>query len=676
MKFRPYESVSITCPLIVMLILSLWDFEVSKVLNLPKIGFFVTFVFACHTFGVCFCGSIEKIYSQRAEFPLQFLCGFFIFNTALFLMALVTPFGIAADMAILVLLSICIVCYQSYRGDIHLTLSAPYPILAVVVLSAVAASLWCSDALNGQFTAQQHVIFPVWQDMFIHAREISVFAQSHGAGTISDIKLSGLSAPIYHFASYVSPAAIVSITEAHAVDVYSSFQLPFGVMLTGLAASALASSFWGRWSGLAGAAAILLVPDAYQQGLGNRYLGYNFMTQVNLGMLYGISCVAIAWIFVLNGCRQKRLFLVFLGYCFLFASLFHKAHVFVANAFLLMIYPIIFFANIKKRIRLMLAVVSLILFVSVVTYSQTLTRVPILKLDGSGISKYIVILINNSNAGLIKNFFQRFFLTEHHSKVLQGIFAVLMIGILTFGVWLFAWIIALEKSKGRIEQRILLFPVFIVINYLIMAIGLAIDSRGVGAPEELLNRPLSWAYFGLVSWTAGALYYFTFGNAPPTQTYGKVMAGVILSVGLLGVKMLSGNLQTQPAWSGYGTYSEFNSAPLCLVKSAEYIRQNSPFKDLIQDSNNDPKLIVTAIAERQLFVGDSDFGGVGMEQSKRILELEQWSLMSDVDEIRAFAAMQQIQWYLVQPPKKNFWPKAIGNNISFKCDDYIVYHFP
>ena len=47
----------------------------------------------------------------------------------------------------------------------------------------------------------------------------------------------------------------------------------------------------------------------------------------------------------------------------------------------------------------------------------------------------------------------------------------------------------------------------VVFNYLVMAMGLALDTRGVGTRDELLNRPLVWAYFVLAAWTAGGAYH-------------------------------------------------------------------------------------------------------------------------------------------------------------------------
>lgn len=151
--------------------------------------------------------------------------------------------------------------------------------LVAIVLAGIGATIWCGDAQTPVRLQDSAVIFRVWPDTFIHAREISVFAQAHGISTIQDIKLAGGSAPIYHFASYLSPAAISVLSGASAMEVYASLQLPVGIVLTGLAAYCLAASMFGCWAGVAGVVALVLFPDAFHQGFGNRYLSYNFLAR-------------------------------------------------------------------------------------------------------------------------------------------------------------------------------------------------------------------------------------------------------------------------------------------------------------------------------------------------------------------------------------------------------------
>jgi hypothetical protein len=157
------------------------------------------------------------------------------------------------------------------------------PNLLCILLSGLGATLWCRDSLKPALNDGHVTIYRMWSDSFFHAREISGFSQSHGLGTLFDIQMSGALSTPYHYASYVTPAAVLSLTDSHAYEVLASFMLPFGIFLTGLAAFSLAGSIWGVWPGLAATVAVVLLPDAYQQGFGNKFLSYNLLQQVAPG---------------------------------------------------------------------------------------------------------------------------------------------------------------------------------------------------------------------------------------------------------------------------------------------------------------------------------------------------------------------------------------------------------
>ena len=72
-----------------------------------------------------------------------------------------------------------------------------------------------------------------------------------------------------------------------------------------------------------------------------------------------------------------------------------------------------------------------------------------------------------------------------------------------------------SSLQVKIEPVILFLPLLLIDNYLVMALGLALNTASAGASDELQNRPVVWAYLGVVSWTAGAAYAWGFGNHPP-----------------------------------------------------------------------------------------------------------------------------------------------------------------
>lgn len=660
--------------LLLAAILSFWQVRTSGTLHLAGVAASVIFVFVCQAYGRVACQNATRFFDMQTGPAAWMLIGFFIVNTLLFVLTLASPLGMPVHVWMLAGGALGLALLAGKRRAAVPFAASDLPECLIVLASAIAATLWCTDAQTRVVHPQQ-VVYQIWQDVFIHVREISVFAQAHGLSSIHDMKFAGAPAPIYHVASYMASAAFSAMGGLSAMEAYASFQLPFGIFLTGLAAYWLTGSLWGAWPGLAAALAILFLPDAFAQGFGNRYLGYHFLVQVNLGMLYGVACIAVAWTLMFHGCRRRQVMPVVLSYVFLLVCLFYKAHVFVANALLLLLYPCMFFADLKRRSRVLLGVVFLAAFATAIHLSQSVARIPVLRLDGSGIGQYIMGLMVDYDPGVIRAFFNRVLIEEHHPKLLEAVYAAAMLLLSTFGFWLFVTPAVLLAARRRIAPALLAFPVLIIANYLIMAMGLALDNRDVGTPDELLNRPLVWAYFAVAAWTTGAGYHLWLGNRLPDNRLARAGLIVLTAMLPLSTALSARNLQTFPGRPGFATYEQFNAVPLCLLQAATFIHANSKPADVMQDSRNDPRFIVTALAERQLYLADSTFGGHTAHHQQRLRELDALVHLTDFATLRATALKMGIAWYLLHPETPVAWPAATLQHAVFACNGYRVFHF-
>jgi hypothetical protein len=447
-------------------------------------------------------------------------------------------------------------------------------------------------------------------------------------------------------------------------------------VLTGLAAFSLAASVWGRWPGLAATLAVTLLPDAYQQGFGTKWLSYHFFVQVAPNGLYGIVCAAIAWMFVLDGCRSARLGLILCGYVFLAITIVYKAQFFVANAFLLMMYPCIFFPGLRRRWRLLSAFVLVGIFCLVVTLTQNVPRIPTLRLDGSALKPYTLFLLGHSNPGVFNSFYQTFLLQTQPNPIF-AFYATRMLLLYTFGAWTAVWLFTSFVLRATIKWPAILFPLFVIGNYLIMSLGLAMDTKGVGQPEELLHRPFVWAYFVVVAWSGAGAYVLLFGNRPPASSSAWIFAAIIV-ISTLSVPLIFGrNLLTSPNTRS-GTYKALNSLPSGLVKACSYLRKHSQPREIIQDSENDPRFWVTGLAERQEFAADYKlwakiYNPPGL--SERLHELANFKTMKKEQDLTEFIRRSKISWYLLEPQSKVAWPPSVLNRPVFRSGDYRVYHF-
>jgi len=661
-----------------VLFLSIWNAQVVGRFSFSALIFFTVFAILCMAYGQIFCQITPLSIREKGGLPFQFLCGFLLANSFLFILTLISPLGIVANIGILSVIGLASAWWHSRQNPAAQESSySGLPGLLCVVISGIAATLWCSDQLTLVSIQGEQVTYRAWQDIFIHVREISAFSQAHGLNTISDIQISGAPAHAYHYASYMPAAAVHALTGTNAIETYASFYLPFGILLTGLAAFAFAASLWGPWAGFSAAAVLLLMPDAYQQGFQNRYLSYTFMQFVNLGGLYGVACAAIAWIFMLDGCSRNKYSSLIAGYILLAICLFYKAQIFVANAFLMMIYPCLFFTGLKKRWRLLIGLVFIALFILAVDWSQGTGRVPTLRLDGSTTASYLKYLLADYDPGVLKSFFTGVFIEQQHSKLLQGLYAVAMLLLSTLGLWTLAMLAAAFGVKNRVRLVVLAFPFLVVANYLVMSLGLAMNSSGIGGPYEIVNRPLVWAYFVVVVWAAGAGYCWFFGDGPPRSRFGRMVLAALVCVSLSVPYIFSKNLQTLPVAEEYIRYEQFSSAPLCVVKAAAYIRENSQVGEIAQDSEGDPQFLFTALTERQAFVSKGLHSGTRRQNvNERLGEMAAFKKVDDTAQIKLLASTYGLSWYLLQPESEVSWPRSLLDQAVFNCNGYRVYRFP
>jgi hypothetical protein len=657
----------------IVLFLCLWHVRVVHALAPRTVASFAGLAALSFVYGRAFLIATALERAAATSLTLQFLSGYLLLNLLLLVLAFASPLSIGGNILVACLIGIVLFVAPRRRNDAQGEAKSHAPALIGLLLSGVASTLWCNDALTPMVREGDVTIFQLWGDSFVHARHISVFAQAHGLASMSDIRMAGAPPFLYHYASYALPAAVNAMTAIGAYETFASFLLPVGVLLTGLAAYAFAASLWGRWPGLGACAALLLLPDGYQQGFGNKYLSYNFMQQVNVGSLYGVACVAVAWIFVLDGCRSRRWSSIIVGWALALVTLPYKAHVFVANAFLIMIYPCLFFGGMRVRSRLALAAGLIACFVAVVVASQGFDRIPTLRLDGSGARTYLSYLLVNYDAGWARSLAVAGLGEPPWSAARVAVAGSLIILVSTLGYWCAALAPAVWMSR-TLHPAAGLFPLLIVVNYLVMALGLAMDQNEIGAPDELINRPLVWAHFAVAAWTGGALYYQCFGNNPPRSTAGKALAASVAIAALAVAATFGANLQTFPHWVGFRTFTEGGAVPTCLVDAAHYIRDHGAVTDVVQDSENDSRVWLTGLSERADFAMLAPLhppAGL-LDRLEQLAELKR---MTNAQDIRRFAQDNHIAWYLLRPNSEVAWPQTFRDTSVFTCGGYRVFHF-
>lgn len=657
-------------------VFSLWNWVATKDINPDTMVFFAVLSFFCWLSGRLITSIFAKVFDGITDFNLFFLVGFFFFNTAIYLLYLILPFTVTTDF-ILVSFVVVIAAIVTYRvSQIRIVglfnHQSGLPSFLALLLILIATSFWAQSSLNSIIDHGNIKIYRPWVDSFFHAQRIAAFAASHGFSSLNNIFLSGQPASLYHYASYIMPSELNALTATSAYQSFTSFLTPFGLLLSGLAAFVLVRYIFGAWAGFAACVALFIVPDPYQLGMGNPFLSYHWLQQIGPANSYGIAIMAIAWLFMLDGCKRGSWVKVAIAYVIWGITVNYKAHVFFANALPIVVYPAIFFSRFSKWTKFWWLFSSLILFGLAMKLTEHVSFMPLIKLNGSSFQEYTTLLISMFDNGALRNFFSYHPATPFHviNQLWRVALTSTMLFACAFGVIGLLYFIAIWRYWKKIDAGLLFFPLIIIVNYLVMSLGLAYDSHGIGTPEELLHRPFVWAYFVVIAWTGGALY-FRFKDS--LKWSGKVRILIIgaLLLSLVFPFWLGRHIQRGPWWGK--NYTD-NVVPAGLVDVCDFIRTHSEKNDIVQDSQNDKKIIAMALSERHGYVIDY-FTKLTQEQRDRLSSMAAVKKIVATKAILNFFITRNIKWFILHPEDKVFWNKDFINHYVYESHGYRVYFF-
>ncbi len=599
------------------------------------------------------------------ELPLRLLVGYVVVNTALLGLAWLSPLGMLANFG-LVLLALAFVVLAA--GERKTGAAHPSSLWAVGI-ALIATTLWCQDSIDPIVENERVVLFKPWVDGFYHSVHVRIFAESHGASTIEDFRLAGMPARLYHYGVYMLPALIKAASGLHSYAAFAGILAPVGVFFTGLAAYSLFGTLWGAWPGVAATAALLLLPDGAQQGMQNPFMSYHWLTQISPSATYGMALLALVWLFVLLGSQQGSWGKVVVGWLLAGVLAAYKLHYVIASALLLLLVPALFFRGSLTLGRRMLWASAACAFYGIALFvGQKVPGVPVIRFDGSSNGEILRLIHTFALPGAFQEF-----LVEHMgaqspwtSNLLYGIPYVLLAAL---GLFLPALVILLVRLRKQISPAAWMFPVLLIVNFLAMFFGLALDMTS-STPDELSHRPVMIVYFFVVSWVGGAIGLVVARSSRLGQVARPAAAG------------LAAVLMIVPAMFGPGVQLMWAMhkispvrLPAALVRAADFIREHSAPEEVFQDSQFDRFYAVAALAERRTFVAHTltrmDFRAE--EVRKRSEAVNRLMLMRQEKLARGTAHAFGIRWFVLRPGNKVNWPPELAGNPAFEEGSLKVY---
>jgi hypothetical protein len=660
--------------------------------------------------------------------PLRLLVGYAAVNTALFLLAWLSPLGIIANFGILLAVAASLfvatrpvrkpngVAWEAAElcsartiagrdgNPLRVSISDDSVGLLVLGVSLAAATLWCQDSLHPISVQDNTVVFKPWIDGFYHAVHIRIFGASHGMASIEDFRMAGVPARLYHYGAYLTPALVRQASGIHSYTAFAGILAPMGVFFTGLGAYALVGSFWGAWPGLAACAALLLLPDGAQQGMRNTFMSYHWLTQISPSATYGLALLAVAWLFVMRGCTQGSRLQVLAGWLVAGILVFYKLHFFIASALLLLLVPPLFFrvdgvglgptesvaggagpcqgpASDRHRLglrkRVLWAVSAVVVYGVTIVCVQKVPGVPLIRFDGSCIGKILSLVSSFTQPEALRDFLADRIGTGRPvlSNLLFGVPFVLLAALGLFAPLL---VILAIRLRRRTFPLLVLFPFLLIANFLAMFLGLALDfSRST--PDELSHRPVVVVYFAVVAWVGGAAGL----SLLESRRLGRIArpAMVCLAILLMAVPAFLGS-GVQRMWAVSRmtrTMSQMSPVrvPIGLVRAAEYMRDHGGAQDIFQDSRFDRTYTVAALSERRAYAARTmtrmSYNSERVEQ--RADAIEHFMQLRDSAAVTATAREIGLRWFLLNPSDRVDWPAEIASQPAFELDGYRLYRF-
>jgi hypothetical protein len=180
--------------------------------------------------------------------------------------------------------------------------------VAALLFCSAATLFWCWGLAQVPHHLAHDGVMTTWVDQFIHGAQISQFGDPRAASRQS-IQLADTARPLYHYVSYMLPAALVQPLDLPGLTLATSFWVPVGFLTLCAGAYTLGAALAGPGAGFASLVVLTLLPDAASYGPMNRAFGYYWLVLEVPGGAYatGACLVSFAFLHRWTETRQPRL---------------------------------------------------------------------------------------------------------------------------------------------------------------------------------------------------------------------------------------------------------------------------------------------------------------------------------------------------------------------------------
>lgn len=663
--------------LVIVFAIFSWVSMASKTVSL-FLFFFLCILISLFLFSGKVILNLLEIKKLKVTFATSFIVGFICLNSFSYLIYLFSDLNVLYSYIIGIIFAVGLKCFyvKRFKKNRQFCLKQTdsedsFICLITVLFIILGVTLWSQQSLNPVIIKDNNVIYKPWNDSFVHARFISGISDSDGFRNLQNRSLAGENASFYHYAYYFLPSLVKKVSSIDAFSIYCGFLVPFGLFLTCITAFAFIENLFDSFAAFISCFLIVVVPSASQMGLSNEWFNYHWLLQVSPGLSYGIAVIAIAWLFMIVGCKNSYYRLILIGWFVAVLSINYRAQIFVANAFLIFLFPTLFLPEISTQKRVTAFFSFLSIYILAIIASWSVDSFPLIKFDGSAFRDYSSFILNQFESPVIKKIFS----TKINSgnfpldTLVDILFMSFVVFINTFGVMGLLYFVFNKYKKIDFVYRIL--PLLFIINYIIMALSMA-HNVNRGTWEEFMHRPFVWAYFILTIFIGGYLSIYLKPYLKNIEKSKVKPAIVIIPFVFLVIPLLLGSHITRgPVW---GSDLINNKIDRGLYDVAKYIEKHSSIHDIIQYSRDDDVSYLTAVSERQSFVNKHKFvQNIPAELKQRHATVQLILSSKNKKQFNDILEKNKIKWFVFHKDDAKNIPEDLADGFIYKSNGYLLF---
>lgn len=601
--------------------------------------------------------------TREASFSIILVTGGLLVSIALYALRALTPLGIISSSLVIVLFLLGAGLYSFWRNRQTLADMLPksaLPEVFAIALIGLAITFWCQDLFAPFVEEQGEIILHAWPDTFYHLSQISIFSITDAEIPLSDVQFVLAAQGLYHYGSYTAASLFSALSNASPMAAYSSVYVPLGLLFAYLAAYGIAQEFFGSWPAFVATTVLATLPDPSFYGLGNPFFGYNWLQQIAPSGAYGVACACVALYFILKGIVETRVKTVMIGFLFVVLTALFKAQIFVPLAIASPFLAILFYGTFKTIPRAIALVLAMLAMLVTTELTQKSASVPTLRLDGSSLEWYRIVLLSFTPESSLKTAFSVLMGDENAGILRQYVTFAFFTLFSTLGVFGAALLALLFVPAAMGYKSVKFAPLLVVAIYLILASGLALEKNSIGTPEEFLHRHFVWAYFIACTFSIATLAQLAFKMAWLDMRAVKL---ALVGFGFLFLSwplLLSTGIQSAPYLG-----APYPRLSVCEVGAARFLSGTAAKSDIIHNTAYNIKFRWSGLSGLRAYITDS--GGYRMPGGAQgaldtLKEFENPSSQGPVSYLRA----QGVDWLISKGPVEGVGAQA------FHCGDVFI----